>query len=66
MITRINWTDDFGNPRRDVVLATFVHEGFFYVVVAFNNFTIVQFDPTRSSHNLTTDEPYQELFSHDR
>lgn len=65
MITRINWTDGYGNPRRDFVLATFVHEGACFAVIGWNDFTVLQFDPDMTKCNIMVDEPYQELFCND-
>lgn len=62
MITRINWTDNYGNPRQDVVLSTFYYENRHYAVIAFNDFTLVMYDSVKTRFSTKDGQDYKDFY----
>lgn len=63
MITRINWKDNRGNNRQDVVLSSFYYEEHNYAVVAFNDFTIIKYDNTGTKFSTVDNQSYKDLYT---
>lgn len=62
MIIYINWIDDRGNTRRDVVITTFLYEYAHFAVIAFNQFTVIRFNSLLTRSNVIDKPHYMELY----